>query len=674
MSKGIFLGKRYEVLSKIGAGGMADVYKGKDHMLNRFIAIKVLKKEFREDKTFVEKFNSEAQAAAGLTNPNIVNVYDVGEDRGLHYMVMELVEGATLKEYIRKKGRLSFKETISIAIQMCNGINAAHEAGLIHRDIKPQNIIISQEGKVKVTDFGIAKAITSNTISSNAMGSVHYTSPEQARGGYSDMRSDIYSMGITIYEMVTGEVPFDGESTVAVAMKQLREEMPLPSDKVPNIPFALEQIILKCTLKSAERRYADTQELAEDLKLALTDPDGDFVDIAPLRNADTIMISEEELDDIKHQYDDLDEDEDYDEEYDDLDGEYNIKLKKKNDNKVNPKMNRVMKVLTIAVAVIILIVLIFVIGRAVGFFNFGPDISTESSTENVTVPNILGMTEEEAKAALKKKDLGLKITKKEGSTEYEEGLISAQTPGKDEKVKKNSKVEVVISSGLVGVEIEIPNVVGLSESAAEQALSNAGFTKISKESANSDSVESGNVISTNPTAGAKATKDATITMTVSLGAKKPDKVEVPNVVGTDEASAIAAIENVGLKVNLKRANSRDVESGLVISQDPASGKKDPGTTVTITVSTGPENVTVPSLAGYSLEAAKSALTNVGLTWEVTYEKSDTVTAGMVISCSPESGESAPAGSSVNIVISDGPETPTPTPTPDPEPTNPTGNE
>ncbi len=216
VKNGIFLGGRYEVLSKVGAGGMADVYKGRDTMLNRYVAVKVLKKEYREDEDFVRKFRSEAQAAAGLLNPNIVNVYDVGEDRGLYYMVMELVDGITLKDYIEKKGRLSHKEVISIAIQMCNGIGAAHAAGIIHRDIKPQNIIISRDGKVKVTDFGIAKAVTSNTISSNAMGSVHYTSPEQARGGYSDAKSDIYSIGITLFEMVTGQVPFDGDSTVSV--------------------------------------------------------------------------------------------------------------------------------------------------------------------------------------------------------------------------------------------------------------------------------------------------------------------------------------------------------------------------------------------------------------------------------------------------------------------------
>ena len=315
---GIVLGERYEVLSKIGAGGMADVYKGRDTMLNRYVAIKVLKKEYRENKDFVRKFRSEAQAAAGLLNPNIVNVYDVGEDRGLYYMVMELVEGITLKEYIQKKGRLSTKEAISIAIQMCTGIEAAHKHNIIHRDIKPQNIIISKEGKVKVTDFGIARAVDSNTVSSSAMGSVHYVSPEQARGGYCDAKSDIYSVGITMYEMITGRVPFDGDSTVTVAMKHLQENITPPSQYAPDMSKALEKIILKCTQKSPERRYESTTLLIQDLKRALVDPSGSFVKIDRPYNLDeTVMFTEEDMGRFKHgreEYGEYDDDEDdYDE-------------------------------------------------------------------------------------------------------------------------------------------------------------------------------------------------------------------------------------------------------------------------------------------------------------------------------------------------------------------------
>ena len=260
----MIIAERYEILGKIGTGGMADVYKAKDHKLNRFVAVKVLKPEFREDTTFIRKFRSEAQAAAGLTHPNIVNVFDVGDDEGVYYIVMELIEGITLKEYIAKKGKLSIKEATSIAIQVSMGLEAAHNHGIVHRDVKPQNIIISTDGKVKVTDFGIARAASSNTISSNVMGSVHYSSPEQVRGGYSDEKSDIYSLGITLYEMVTGRVPFDGDTTVAIAIKHLQEEMVPPSVYAEELPYSLEQIILKCTQKSVNRRYDKMEDVIAD--------------------------------------------------------------------------------------------------------------------------------------------------------------------------------------------------------------------------------------------------------------------------------------------------------------------------------------------------------------------------------------------------------------------------
>ncbi|MDE7201899.1 MAG: Stk1 family PASTA domain-containing Ser/Thr kinase [Lachnospiraceae bacterium] len=270
---GMLIGNRYEVLEKIGTGGMSDVYKAKDQKLNRFVAVKVLKQEFSENRNFVSKFRVEAQAAAGLMHPNIVNVYDVGEEEGIHYIVMELVEGITLKKYIEKKVRLTTKEAISIAIQVAMGIEAAHNNHIIHRDIKPQNIIISKEGKVKVTDFGIAKAASSNTITSNVMGSVHYTSPEQARGGFSDEKSDIYSLGITIFEMLTGRVPFNGDTTVAIAIKHIQNPMPLMRDFVPEIPQSVENIVMKCTQKSPDRRYQSMAEMIADLKHSLINPD-----------------------------------------------------------------------------------------------------------------------------------------------------------------------------------------------------------------------------------------------------------------------------------------------------------------------------------------------------------------------------------------------------------------
>ena len=291
--QGTILGNRYEIEGKIGTGGMADVYKGKDLKLNRYVAIKVLKSEFSSNKNFVSKFKVEAQSAAGLMHHNIVNVYDVGEENGLYYFVMELVEGITLKHYIEKKMRLSYKEALSIAIQVSNGIEAAHNNGIIHRDIKPQNIIISREGKVKVADFGIARAASSDTVTSHAMGSVHYTSPEQARGGYSDAKSDIYSIGITLFEMVTGRVPFDGETTVSIAIKHIQEEMPSPRMYVPDLPISVEKIIMKCTQKNPDRRYYNMGELIADLKKACTNPDEDFVVIQEARsNAGTKVITD----------------------------------------------------------------------------------------------------------------------------------------------------------------------------------------------------------------------------------------------------------------------------------------------------------------------------------------------------------------------------------------------
>lgn len=669
---GIVLGKRYEVLSKIGAGGMADVYKGRDQMLNRYVAIKVLKKEFREDEDFVRKFRSEAQAAAGLLHPNVVNVYDVGEDRGLYYMVMELVEGITLKEYIEKKGRLSHKEVISIAIQMCAGIGAAHAAGIIHRDIKPQNIIISKEGKVKVTDFGIAKAVTSNTISTNAMGSVHYTSPEQARGGFSDQKSDIYSIGITLYEMVTGQVPFDGDSTVSVAIKHLQEEITPPSELVSDIPYSLEQIILKCTQKNAERRYPNTDELIQDLKRSLVDPDGDFVVIPPLGNADTVIITDEELDEIQNSYEDDDEydsdeydedDDEYDEDDEYDDDEYDDEKQGKGADEVNPRMKKITRILTIVVAVIIAFIVIFAIGRAAGIFSVGP--GKKPDTENtVTVPNVVGMTEDKAKETLNNKKLGFKVVSREESKKYEEGTVSEQKTEAGEKVKKNTTIEVVVSSGLVGDSIKVPDVSGMTEDEAQSALEDAGFKNISSEFSYSDSVPSGQVIGTTPEANAEATEDTEIVMQVSKGAEKKT---VPNVVGQADADAQNEIKNAGLTIGTVTYDYSDsVAQGIVISQSVEGGKKvSAGTTVDLVISNGPEpaaKVNVPPVTGTSLNNARQLIQSAGLSvGNVSYQYSNSVAAGSVISCNPGVGSSVDEGTSVSLVVSNGPEQTNPDP-------------
>ncbi len=655
---GIVLGKRYAVLSKIGAGGMADVYKGRDQMLNRYVAIKVLKREYKEDANFVRKFRSEAQAAAGLIHPNIVNVYDVGEDRGLYYMVMELVEGITLKEYIERKGRLSHKETISIAIQMCSGIGAAHKAEIIHRDIKPQNIIISKDGKVKVTDFGIAKALSSNTVSTNAMGSVHYTSPEQARGGFSDQRSDIYSIGITLYEMVTGKVPFDGETTVEVAMKHLQQEITPPSELVPEIPYSLECIILKCTQKSPERRYSSTTELIQDLKHSLVDPDGDFVRIGSYAYGDTntVIMTDKDLDDADYDDDDGDDTESFD--TTSYDTEY---MDRGGSGEVNPRMHKLMKILTIVVIAIVAIGAIYAVGKAAGVFkSFGSAVTedADSSSKKVTVPDVRGMTEAKAKEVLndKKLQLGIKVVTREESKKYKAGKISKQTPAAGEKVSKHTTIEVVVSSGLIGNTKDVPDVSGKSEADAQKELEDAGF-KVTSSFQYDDSVENGNVISTNPAAGTKAEKGTQITMLVSKGS---DKKTVPNVRGMEDSAAQNTIKNYGFTVgSVTYQYSDSVSKGLVISQGVASGTKAAaGTSISLVVSSGPkpeEKIEVKGFVGQSESELKSWASQNGLYTNVSASQySDTYTTpGTIISMSPSYG-SVSKGSTISYVVSLGP--------------------
>lgn len=677
IKEGVLIGDRYEIMGRIGTGGMADVYKGRDHKLNRYVALKVLKREFREDELFVKKFQSEAQAAAGLMHPNIVNVYDVGEDRGLYFMVMELVEGITLKEYIQKKVRLTPKEVISITLQVCAGIEAAHNNGIIHRDIKPQNIMISKEGKVKVTDFGIAKATTSNTISTNAMGSVHYTSPEQARGGFSDIRSDIYSLGITMFEMITGELPFDGETTVSIAIKHLQEDIAAPSELVPDIPYSLERIILKCTQKSSDRRYQNMGELISDLKRSLVDPEGDFVTIAPFANvADTVAITPDELERIQKEaayddeyYDDNDEYDEEDDEYDEYDDEDYEKGKrgsKKKDSEVNPKMAKLMKILTAVVAAIIVFILVFTVGKATGLLKFNSKNVETTDNKKVETPNFEGKTLEEAKALAKKKGLTLEVVKEATSTKYEKGIVSKQMTGKGTSVKKGTKIQVWVSTGLEGEEITIPDVSGMSEEEAKETLIAKGFKKanISVEQKQSDSVDTGLVISTTPEADAKAAEDTKITIYVSTGA---GKVTVPNLFGKSQEEAESALSEAGLNGSASEEYS-DTEAGKVISQEIDSGEKvDKGTTVSYVVSKGKkpeEKVTMPPVVGVYQSRAESLLRAAGLSvGKVTSEYSDTDAEGVVISASFNEGDKLNPGTVVNLVVSKGakpsdPETPT----------------
>jgi len=599
---GMIIGDRYEILEKIGTGGMSDVYKAKDHKLNRFVATKVLKQEFSENANFVSKFRIEAQAAAGLMHPNIVNVYDVGEENGIYYIVMELVEGITLKKYIEKKARLSVKEAVSIAIQVSMGIEAAHNNHIIHRDIKPQNIIISKEGKVKVTDFGIAKAATSNTITSNVMGSVHYTSPEQARGGYSDEKSDIYSLGITLFEMLTGRVPFNGETTVAIAIKHIQEEMPSPRDYISEIPVSVEQIVFKCCQKSPDRRYQSMAELIDDLKKALITPDEDFVKVSdPDEEASTRFISDRDMQQIKRQSERREymEDtmrlrsqvvEEYDE--DEEDGGYEDE---EYEEDYDPRMERLTTILAVVAAVLIGGIILFLVGKTVGVFSFGDNKSAgeESSTavqetqiEQVEMINVIGMTLEDARTALLKLGLNPEVAYVE-SDSVEEGIVIGADISTSTKVDVNSTVVITVSAGIKGM--EVPNVEGISYAEAVTALNQKGFVATKVESYSSE-VEKGNVISQTPEAGSKAPNGSAVTVRVSLGAEET-KVRVPNVIGLDEEDATVSLIEAGLTPGqVTEVNNEDAAlNGLICYQSYSVGSYvDAGTVVDMRLSIGPK--------------------------------------------------------------------------------------
>lgn len=588
---GMMIGDRYEVLEKIGTGGMSDVYKGKDHKLNRPVAVKVLKQEFAENANFVSKFRAEAQAAAGMMHPNIVNVYDVGEEGGTQYIVMELVEGITLKKYIEKKSRLSVKEATSIAIQVSMGIEAAHNNHIIHRDIKPQNIMISKDGKVKVTDFGIAKAVSSNTITSNVMGSVHYTSPEQARGGYSDEKSDIYSLGITLFEMLTGRVPFNGETTVAIAIKHIQEPMPSPRTYASDIPISVEQIVLKCTQKSPDRRYQNMQELIDDLKRSLMTPDIDFVKLDdPDEEAATRAISEDEISEVRNR---VRVREEYEEETglrvnkeaspksgsSKGKGANNSGNKNKQGNKnrqgkssgsrgassgskgskrpdyiddrkpskptqgrgntkVSAKGDKITTVAAIVAAIIIGIIIIVIVGRAFGIFDFNHSKNPDGSNEESTTTPIVNQAE------------------------------------------------------LGENQVAVPEVINMSFAEAVATLNKEGL-EVEKVEVPSDTIVKGNVVDQLPAAGVPVERGSSVTLSVSTGASS-SKVHVPKLIGLDPMDATALLIENGLQAGSieETTNSDETLTGKICYQSYTEGSAvDAGTVIDMKLSIGVGTVT-----------------------------------------------------------------------------------
>lgn len=641
LNPGTMLSGRYEIIEMVGSGGMSEVYKAKCHVLNRFVAIKVLKPEFSSDVNFVTKFRIEAQSAAGLSHPNIVNVYDVGEDNGVYYIVMELVEGITLKEYIQKHGRIEPKEAIDFAIQIAQGVQAAHEHHTIHRDIKPQNIILANNGTLKVTDFGIAKAASSSTTTTNAMGSVHYISPEQARGGFSDERSDIYSLGITLYEMLTGHVPFEGENNVAIALMHIQSEMVSPREYYPDIPTSLEKIIRKCTQKKPERRYLTANALIADLYRVKENPNIDCI-VVPKQtvpSSPTIEMTKQEMEMIKtgrqvdaaatqevpparpktseiqvnrpvmkpSQFDDLFPDDDDPEDEvseNDIGDDYQNDDEPEHDEDLDPRLKKIITVASVAIAVVLAILALVVIGNIAGWFPGGL-FGGKATTEKTTGSDVLAPTD------------ALSTTEQET--------------------------------------IPMVNVVGLYKTAAEEQMKKNGFTNYTFKEQTDATVEKGYVISQSVDDGTAITKDTAITIVISSG---KEMTSVPNVVNYEDSQATTLLEEAGLKVTHGYAYDDNVEKDHVISSDPVAGTEvEEGSTVKIIISNGKEQkkVVVPNLEGMSEADAAAKLTELNLVGAPMYEYSDTVKEGQVISQDPVVNTEVDEQSTVSYVVSKGQE-------------------
>ncbi len=672
---GMVIGDRYEILESIGAGGMSDVYKAKDRKLNRFVALKVLKKEFSENKDFVSKFRTEAQAAAGLEHQNIVNVYDVGEENGIYYIVMELVEGITLKRYIEKKQRLSVKESVSIAIQISMGLEAAHNNGIVHRDIKPQNIMISKDGKVKVTDFGIAKATSSNTITSNVMGSVHYASPEQARGGFSDAKSDIYSLGITLFEMLTGRVPFNGETAVAIAIMQIQNEMPSPRKYVPEIPVSVEHIVLKCCQKSPDRRYQNMGELVEDLKKSLISPDENFVKIDSIESKSaTRSVTDKERELIKRRS----TGQGYSPEVISAAEAGGIAVS--NTEKMSPRKKpqedfverRVGPRTTEADR-----------GKRPqnrsGSVNSGSRQNGRPSSQSSNGKKQSQSQKSQNVARERQASADAQRRAKRANAQRAAMDDDDEDDGLFEKIKTVLIVVIAVVIGCLilyfaglamGIfgnggqklnfgtktaeEVTVPSVINLSLTEAVDILTKTGigYETVYEKSA---TVESNHVISTSPDAGTKIAEGQKVTLIVSM---EGEGVQVPSVVGSTEAEATSKLESEGFVVNKEKEYNSGMIKGNVVSQSPEAGSlMSRGGAITIVISLGADKsaeLKMPNVVGMTEEAARNTLNEMGLkVAKVTEVYSDTVAAGVICEQNYTVNSTILAGSEVELKISKG---------------------
>lgn len=559
---GNLLSDRYEIIKKVGNGGMATVYKAKDTLLNRFVAVKILRDEFTTDQEFIKRFEVEAQAAASITHPNIVSVYDVGTKDNLHYIVMELVQGKTLKEIILEEGGpLPWKWSVNIAIQIASALEVAHKNNIIHRDIKPHNIIITEDGVAKVTDFGIAKAVSNSTITAfgTTIGSVHYFSPEHARGGYTDAKSDLYSLGVVMYEMLTGKLPFDADTPVSVALKHMQEDPEEPIEINDKVPEAVNDIIMKALRKDTNLRYQSATSMLKDLNRALKDPDGDFVDDEDTYSDDFATQRISTL---------------YDEDLEDNDRSKKEKRGKKKDNKLVAWIKEHKKT-----SAVLGIILLF-------FLSFGGSwVFAQITAPKVNVPELVGVELEQAKKQVdevnnknKKLKLTIEVAKEEYNEQYAAGYIISQDPAGKKEVKENTTIKVVVSKGIE--KVQVPKLVGQKEADAVKALETAGL-KFTVEEETNKKVEAGVVFEQDKEAGTEVNKGDTIKIKISAGAKK---VQVPSVIGSEEADAKSTLSKAGFSVTVVYEEEKGKEDGTVLKQSIDAGKEvTEGSSITITV-------------------------------------------------------------------------------------------
>ena len=580
--KGRLLGNRYEIIEKIGSGGMATVYKAKCHVLNRYVAIKILRDEFTTDDEFIKRFEVEAQSAASITHPNIVSVYDVGADGNLYYIVMELIKGKTLKEIIvEEKGPLPWKWSVNIAGQIASALETAHKNHIIHRDIKPHNIIITEDGVAKVTDFGIAKAVSNSTITAfgTTIGSVHYFSPEHARGGYTDEKSDLYSLGVVMYEMLTGKVPFDADTPVSVALKHMQEEPTPPIEVNPNIPSAVNDIIMKALRKDTNLRYQNATAMLLDLKRALKEPNGDFVDNNDYQNDfPTQRISTIGLEDENR----------------------NQNSKNKNGKKQNKFVQFIKKHKVLSSIIGLILLFVITIGLTIG-------ISNATRPKDVEIPNLVGKTVDEAKDILKQNKLNYVEESQEYNTEVPAGQIISQNPPYVEgrRIKENTDIKVVVSKGTETT--TVPKLKGLTKKEAEDEADKAKI-KLDFQEETSKTVEAGVIIKQDKAEGETVNAGDTIKVFISVGTGIK-QVKVVSVEGQDEETAKQTLQGLGLvveKVNYSKDKSKT--NGVVIEQSVAAGTTvDEGSKITLTVNKFDEdkectvNVNVSSITGYTKE-------------------------------------------------------------------------